>query len=109
MVHFHVSKRAHFDLRLESNGVLKSWAVPKQPPLKKGLKRLAIKVPDHALSYAKFEGIIKEGYGKGTVKIWDKGRYKKIKENVYEFKGKRLKGKYVLTPFKKRNYLLFKI
>ena len=77
----HNATNLHWDLRLEINGRLKSWAVPKQPPRKKGLKRLAIQVPDHAKSYAKFEGKIpKPLYGAGTVKIWDKGTYKMIEK-----------------------------
>ena len=111
VVHEHHARKLHYDLRLEMNGVLKSWAVPKKPSLCKGLKRLAIQVEDHALSYANFEGVIKEGYGKGTVKIWDKGIYK-IKEKtknkiVFEMHGKKLKGDYCLIRFKKKNMFLF--
>lgn len=113
VVHKHNATHLHYDLRLEFNGVLKSWAVPKIPPLTKGIKRLAIRVPDHPLSYAKFEGTIKEGYGKGTVKIWDKGTFKTLikKSNkiIIIFKGKKLNGKYALVLFKKpKNWLLFK-
>jgi DNA ligase D-like protein (predicted 3'-phosphoesterase) len=87
-------------------GVLKSWAVPKIPPTKKGIKRLAIQVEDHPLSYAKFEGTIPEGnYGAGTVKIWDNGTYelkeKDSKKIEIIFHGKKLKGEYVLV---KTNY-----
>jgi len=113
----HKATNLHWDFRLEINKVLKSWALPKSPPRKKNLKRLAIKVPDHALSYAKFEGEIKQGYGKGTVKIWDNGTYKLIskdKEKIeFELKGKKLKGKYVLVNAKlgnnKKNWLLIKL
>jgi len=114
----HHASHLHWDLRLEFDGVLKSWAIPKQPPKKKHLKRLAIQVEDHPLSYAKFEGEIKEGYGKGIVKIWDKGNYKLIEKDVgtqgrtpknilkniftkgkieIEIFGKQLRGKYVLV------------
>jgi DNA ligase D-like protein (predicted 3'-phosphoesterase) len=100
------------------NGVLKSWAIPKSPPTKKGIKRLAISVSDHDLDYADFEGEIKEGYGKGSVKIWDKGSYKLLdkdkKKIEIEIKGKKLKGKYILlkTSYGKnpeKSWLFFKI
>ena len=117
VVQRHNARTLHWDFRLEMNGVLKSWAVTKVPPRKKGIKRLAIQTPDHALSYGKFEGEIKDGYGKGKVKIWDKGTYilesKDKKKIVFELKGKKLKGKYVLvfTAYgkKKNGWLFFKI
>ena len=114
VIHFHRATHDHYDLRLEMNGVLKSWAIPKQPPRTKGIKRLAIQVEDHLKSYANFQGEIKEGYGKGTVTIWDKGRYKledKTKDKiVFELKGNKLKGKYVLlrTNFSDKSWLFFK-
>jgi len=112
----HHASHLHWDFRLEFDGVLKSWAIPKEPPKEKGTKRLAIEVEDHDLSYANFKGEIKEGYGKGTVKIWDKGTFKledkKPSKIVFELKGKKLKGKYVLlkTNFggNKKNWLFFK-
>ena len=101
----HHASHLHWDLRLEMNRTLKSWAIPKSPPTKKGIKRLAIQVEDHPLNYAKFQGEIKEGYGKGIVKIYDAGTYelkswspKKIEINI---KGKKLKGNFVLI---KTNY-----
>jgi bifunctional non-homologous end joining protein LigD len=101
----HHASHLHWDLRLSMDGVLKSWAIPKVPPKTKGIKRLAIAVEDHPISYAKFEGEIKEGYGKGTVKIWDKGTYELIwkdkKKIEFEIHGDKLKGKYVLV---KTNY-----
>lgn len=104
VVQFHKATHDHYDFRLEMDGVLKSWAVPKEPPLDNKTKRLAIEVEDHDLSYGKFEGEIKEGYGKGTVKIWDKGSYiledKKPGKIVFELKGKKMKGKYVLLKTK---------
>ena len=71
----HWASHHHFDFRLEKDGVLKSWAVPRSIPLKAGEKRLAIEVEDHSLDYADFEGEITEGYGKGKVAIWDRGYY----------------------------------
>ncbi len=115
VIHEHAAKKLHYDLRLEmgSPPVLESWAVPKEPPAEKGVKRLAIQVEDHAMGYAKFHGTIEEGYGKGTVKIWDCGKYelidKKPDKIVFALHGKKLKGEYVLLRFKtdKKNTWLF--
>ena len=118
VIHEHHATNLHWDLRLQIRGVLKSWAIPKQPPRSQNLKRLAIEVEDHPLSYANFEGEIPEGnYGAGKVKIWDKGKLKvlDINENKIEFelRGKRLLGRYVLLRAKlggeKKNWLFFKI
>ncbi|GIU68626.1 MAG: 3'-phosphoesterase [Candidatus Pacearchaeota archaeon] len=119
VVHKHHASHLHWDLRLEMNGVLKSWAVPKEPPLKKGIKRLAIQVEDHPLEYANFKGTIPEGhYGAGKVEIWDKGNYelKNKDEKKIEFilNGKKLKGNFVLvkTSYGKKpekSWLWFKI
>jgi len=119
VIHEHHATHLHWDLRLEVAGVLKSWALPKALPRTKGIKRLAIQVEDHLKSYADFEGEIKEGYGKGTVKIWDKGTYrlesKEPEKIVFKLKGKILNGKYVLlkTNFgneknKDKNWLFFR-
>lgn len=116
VIHEHHARRLHFDLRLEKDGVLKSWAVPKGPPEISGDKRLAVQVEDHPLEYGSFEGTIPEGqYGAGTVKIWDKGQYESIiwGENKIELlmKGEKMDGRYVLVKFKKageKNWLLFK-
>jgi DNA ligase D-like protein (predicted 3'-phosphoesterase) len=95
-------------------GVLKSWAIPKVPPLEPGVKRLAVQVEDHPLEYATFEGTIPRGeYGAGTVEIWDKGTYSLIdrKEDkiVFNIEGQRLKGNYVLVRLKDpKNWLFFK-
>jgi len=101
VVHEHHATHLHWDLRLEIGGILKSWAVPKQPPRTKDIKRLAIQVEDHPRSYADFEGEINDGYGKGTVKIWDNGKFhlldKKENKIVFELHGLKLKGKYVLV------------
>lgn len=102
----HRASHLHYDLRLEMNGVLKSWAIPKEPPKVKGIKRLAVMTEDHPLGYEKFSGIIPEGnYGAGKVEIWDNGTYelknkdnKKIEIIIH---GKKLKGNYVLI---KTNY-----
>ncbi len=110
----HAASHLHFDLRLEMDGVLKSWAVPKEPPTSSGVKRLAVQVEDHPVGYASFEGVIAEGeYGAGTVEIWDKGSYKLIdrKENklIVEINGAKLTGTYVLIRLKdKKNWLFFK-
>lgn len=117
VVHEHHAKHLHYDLRLEMDNVLKSWAVPKEPPLKKGIKKLAIQVEDHDLEYADFEGEIPEGmYGAGKVLIWDNGNYGLVERTddkiVVDFKGKKLKGKYALIRFKKageKNWLFFKL
>jgi len=110
----HQATHLHYDLRLEMDGVLKSWAVPKTPPTVKGVKRLAVQVEDHPVEYANFEGTIPEGqYGAGTVEIWDKGQYilKERDENklVFEIKGGKLSGDYCLVRFKgRKNWLFFK-
>src|SRR3989338_3844988 len=114
----HYATQLHYDLRLEMNGVLKSWAVPKEPPKEKGIKRLAVMTEDHPIGYEKFHGEIPKGeYGGGKVEIWDGGFYElKIKnEKKIEFfiHGKKLKEMYVLvkTNFGKsgKSWLLFKI
>ena len=118
VIHEHFASHHHYDLRLEMNGILKSWAVPKSPPIEDKTKRLAIQVEDHPLNYAKFQGIISEGnYGAGKVKIWDKGNYELIektpKKIEIDIKGKKLKGKYVLVKTnyggKKDNWLFMKV
>jgi DNA ligase D-like protein (predicted 3'-phosphoesterase) len=113
VVQEHHARRLHWDFRLELEGVLKSWAVPKGPPEEPGLRRLAVEVEDHPIDYITFEGTIPKGqYGSGTVKIWDKGSFKlkRRTKDIYEFwlKGKRLYGKYSLVRFKQRNWLMLK-
>ncbi|MEK6945779.1 MAG: DNA polymerase ligase N-terminal domain-containing protein [Nanoarchaeota archaeon] len=117
VIHEHHARKLHWDFRLESGGTLKSWAIPKIPPMRQGIKRLAIQVDDHTLSYGNFEGEIKEGYGKGIVKIWDKGNYRLEEKTptkiVFILQGRRLKGKYALvkTNFegKENSWLLMKL
>jgi DNA ligase D-like protein (predicted 3'-phosphoesterase) len=110
----HAATHLHYDLRLEMDGVLKSWAVPKEPPITPGVRRLAVQVEDHPVDYASFEGTIPQGeYGAGTVEIWDRGTYRLIdrKEDkfIVEIDGNRLKGVYVLVRFKEqKNWLFFK-
>jgi DNA ligase D-like protein (predicted 3'-phosphoesterase) len=106
VIHEHQASHLHWDLRLEMAGVLKSWAIPKEPPRSKGIKRLAIQVEDHPKSYADFHGEIPEGqYGAGTVSIWDKGTFDIIEKTPTEIKikmsGKKISGDYALI---KTNY-----
>jgi DNA ligase D-like protein (predicted 3'-phosphoesterase) len=117
VVQFHKARNEHYDFRLEVDGVLKSWAIPKEPPLKPGVKRLAIQTGDHEMEHAGFEGRIPEGeYGAGVVKIWDSGtfEFESRHENklVFILNGKKLKGAYVLLRFRpekeKNMWLLFK-
>ena len=116
VVQEHQARRLHWDLRLEMAGVLRSWAVPKSPPVTAGVRRLAIQVEDHPLEYATFEGRIPDGeYGAGTVKIWDKGTYEatKVTEGkiMLVFHGEKLRGPYVMikTKFAKDSWLLLKM
>jgi bifunctional non-homologous end joining protein LigD len=117
VVHDHFAGKAghHHDFRLEMNGVLKSWAIPKRMPNKEGVKRLAIQVEDHPIDYINFRGKIPKGfYGAGTVKILDEGKYR-LKERkkdkiVLELNGKKLRGHYCLIKFKKdKQWLIFKM
>ncbi len=114
VVQEHHARNLHWDFRLEREGVLKSWAVPKGIPEKRLVKRLAIQVDDHELSYMDFEGEIPEGeYGAGTVKIWDSGTYKLETDSgktlVFNLKGRRLKGKYSMVHLKEKQWLLIKL
>jgi DNA ligase D-like protein (predicted 3'-phosphoesterase) len=103
----HQATQLHYDLRLERDGVLKSWAVPKGVPEDTGIRRLAIQVEDHPVDYATFEGKIPPGqYGAGTVQIWDHGVYhmNKWTDEKIEvvFRGQRLHGPYALVKMKTR-------
>lgn len=115
VVQKHDASHLHWDFRLEMGGVLKSWAVPKEPPTRPGVRRLAIQVEDHDLDYIDFEGVIPEWeYGAGTVEIWDRGIYtlesRKPEKLVFELSGEKMRGRYVLLRFtdKPENWLLFK-
>lgn len=118
VVQHHLARKDHYDFRLEWNGVLKSWAVPKGPSYKTTDKRLAILVEDHPLSYRNFEGTIPKGsYGGGTVMIFDEGYYQYLgdfdndfKNGVLKFQlfGERLRGYWTLIHFKEEHWLLIK-
>jgi DNA ligase D-like protein (predicted 3'-phosphoesterase) len=116
VVQKHFARRLHFDLRLEFNKVLVSWAIPKEPPKAEGIKRLAIQTEDHPLEYSLFAGIIPKGnYGAGKVEIWDRGtfsvKYKGRDKIEFFLKGKKLKGMYILvkTKFARNSWLFFKV
>ena len=120
IVHMHDATRLHWDLRLEMDGVLKSWAVPKGPSANTTDKRLAVKVEDHPLEYGDFEGIIPEGnYGAGTVIVWDRGVWVPLEDPyeglekgklLFELKGYKLHGRWTLIKLKKteKEWLLIK-
>jgi bifunctional non-homologous end joining protein LigD len=118
----HAARRLHYDLRLEMDGVLKSWAVPKGPSIRPEIKRLAVQVEDHPLEYADFEGVIpRDNYGAGAVIVWDRGRYRSAKPEdllaqlargllEVELHGYKLRGRWALARMggKAREWLLIK-
>ena len=116
VVQKHAARSLHYDFRLERDGALASWAVPKGVPLDEGAKALAVHVEDHPLGYATFEGEIPKGsYGAGTVEIWDRGTYELLEDKPdgglkVRLAGKRLQGVWTLVPAhldgKERNWLL---
>ena len=120
IVHMHDATRLHWDLRLEMDGVLKSWAVPKGPSANPADKRLAVKVEDHPLEYGEFEGVIPEGnYGAGTVIVWDRGVWEPLEDPyeglekgklLFNLKGYKLHGRWTLIKLKKteKEWLLIK-
>jgi bifunctional non-homologous end joining protein LigD len=118
VVQRHDASRLHYDFRLEKNGALASWAVPKGVPLEPGAKVLAVHVEDHPLEYAKFHGEIPKGqYGAGTVEIFDNGTYDLLEEKpngqlTFDLHGKKLNGRWSLVPThmdgKEQNWLLIK-
>jgi bifunctional non-homologous end joining protein LigD len=118
VVQRHDARRLHYDFRLERDGALASWAVPKGIPLESGQRHLAVHVEDHPLEYATFEGEIPAGqYGAGTVEIWDRGSYELLEEKkdgglTVRLAGKRLRGTWALVPAKldgdPKNWLLMR-
>jgi len=113
VVQKHHATRLHYDFRLEMDGVLKSWAVPKGPPTGSGIRRLAVQVEDHPVSYIDFQGDIAEGsYGAGRVEIWDKGEYRLQQQEpdllTFELHGDRLRGEYALVHTDAANWLLLR-
>ena len=116
VVQKHRASHLHYDFRLEAEGVLKSWAVPKGVPEQVGVKRLAVAVEDHPVEYINFSGQISEGeYGAGTVEIYDKGKWQALEGNLkkgsmkFSLAGKKLKGEYILVRLKdKKNWLIYK-
>ncbi|MEX1056266.1 MAG: non-homologous end-joining DNA ligase, partial [Natronospirillum sp.] len=106
IMHLHAASHDHFDLRLEQDGVLRSWALPKGPSLTPGEKRLAVEVEDHPLEYGEFEGVIpKEEYGGGTVMLWDRGHWRphgKLKADKIDFEltGEKLTGHWTLVKMR---------
>jgi DNA ligase D-like protein (predicted 3'-phosphoesterase) len=125
----HAASSVHYDFRLEVDGVLKSWAVPKGPSTDPRDKRLAMAVEDHSLGYGDFEGVIGEGYGAGSVIVWDTGSYRNRTQRdgqevpiaqalarghaVVELEGKKLRGAYALNRFgsadDEKRWLLVKV
>lgn len=107
VIHKHDASRLHYDLRLEEDGVLRSWALPKGPSLEPGEKHLAVQVEDHPLDYGDFEGVIPQGYGAGTVMVWDRGEWrvngKRDDDQIdFELDGDKLKSAWTLKRMKGR-------
>ena len=110
----HLASHLHYDFRLEHNGVLLSWAVPKGPSLDPATKRLAMHVEDHPIEYGDFEGVIPEGYGAGIVMLWDRGTWTPEVDDVdaalkkgdlkFTLDGYKLKGSWVLVRTKAPSY-----
>jgi bifunctional non-homologous end joining protein LigD len=119
VVQKHRASRLHYDFRLEHDGVMLSWAVPKGPSLDPANKRFAMQTEDHPIEYNQFEGVIPEGeYGGGTVMIWDRGTWEPEVEDVdaalakgdlkFKLHGKKLRGSWVLVRMRPRQWLLIK-
>ena len=119
VVQKHRASRLHYDFRLEHDGVMLSWAVPKGPSTDPANKRFAMQTEDHPIEYNQFEGVIPEGeYGGGTVMIWDRGTWEPEAEDVekalakgdlkFKLNGKKLRGSWVLVRMRPRQWLLIK-
>jgi len=122
LIQKHAASRLHYDFRIELNGTLKSWAVPKGPSLDPSVKRLAVHVEDHPVEYGSFEGVIPQGqYGGGTVMLWDTGSWEGDDDNPtkayakgdlkFTVYGEKLKGQWKLIRIQKdpKNWLLIKV
>ncbi|MHB1000451.1 MAG: DNA polymerase ligase N-terminal domain-containing protein [Armatimonadota bacterium] len=113
VVQEHHASHLHWDFRLEMDGVLKSWAIPKGPPEEPGIRRLAVQTEDHPIGYIDFEGEIAEGnYGAGTVSIWDSGTYdlesQDAKKLAFTLHGTRLNGGYALVQTSEDQWIILK-
>jgi bifunctional non-homologous end joining protein LigD len=114
VVQQHDATTLHWDFRLEIDGVLKSWALPKGPSLDPGVKRLAVPVPDHSIAYGSFEGLVGMGGGSGAVIVWDRGSYEPLEGSLDEghlsfvLRGEKLQGGFALTRWDDRKWLLVK-
>ena len=113
VVQKHQARNLHYDFRLELDGVLRSWAVPKGPPLELGIRRLAIQVEDHPIDYLEFTGKIPQGeYGAGSVEIWDKGEFDLETESAdmleFSLRGGKLSGNYALIHTDDKNWLFIR-
>lgn len=121
----HAASHLHYDFRLQKGNVLLSWAIPKKPSLSTRVKRLAIQVKNHKLSYGNFEGVIEKGYGAGIVMLWDWGTYRHETKNKqgkkisltqalkngkidFSIKGEKLNGRFSLIHYKEKQWLLIK-
>src|SRR3989454_817128 len=115
VVHRHHATRLHWDVRLEMRGILASWAVPQGPPLEAGKRRLAVHTEDHPIEYLTFHGVIPDGYGAGTMTMWEGGTYEALEEKDDKYKlgfgGERLRGEWVLVKTRQnegRDWLMIK-